>query len=89
MRDPKYVNLLDPKSGLFEPHPLNPLTKNKTKQNKTKQKTFLTHFVTESGPLADLGGGGASRHQHPWLRVCLYLHDFTTKRRKDNYLYTY
>ena len=44
--DPKKVDLLDPKSGLFEPHPLNPPTKN----------PFLAHFVAKVDLLADLGG---------------------------------
>ena len=40
VQDSSKVDLFEPKSGLFEPHPLNPPTK--------KKKTFLTHFVTES-----------------------------------------
>ena len=40
MRDHQNVDLLNPKSGLFEPYPLNPPTKT----------PFLAHFVTKSGP---------------------------------------
>ena len=54
MLDPQKVDLLDPKSGLFEPHPLNPPTKN----------PFLAHFVAESGPFGRFGGG-ASHPPHP------------------------
>ena len=35
-----------PKSGLFEPHPLNPHTKT----------PFLARFVAKSGPFARFGG---------------------------------
>ena len=45
-QNPKKVDLLDPKSGLFEPHPLNPPTKT----------PFLAHFVAKSGPLGRFGG---------------------------------
>ena len=40
VQDPPKVDLLDSKSGLFEPHPLNPLTK----------APFLVHFMAKSGP---------------------------------------
>ena len=46
LRDPQKVNLLDTKSGLFEPNPLNPPTKT----------PFLAHFVAKSGPLGRFGG---------------------------------
>ena len=47
VRDPPKVDLLDPKSGLFETHPLNP---------PTKKKTFLVHFVAKSGPYGRFRG---------------------------------
>ena len=43
---PQKVDLLDPKSGLFEPHLLNPPTKT----------PFLAHFVAKSGPLSRFRG---------------------------------
>ena len=46
VRNSPKVDLLDPKSGLFEPHPLNPPTK----------APFLAHFVATVDLLADLGG---------------------------------
>ena len=51
--DPQNVDLLNPKSGLFEPHPLNPLTKT----------PVLAHFVTKSGPFGRFGR--VSRTPHP------------------------
>ena len=54
---PKKVDLLDPKSGLVEPHPPYPLTKT----------SFLVHFVAKSGPFARFRGCVAP----PWLRACL------------------
>ena len=48
VQDPQKVGLLEPKSGLFEPHPLNPPTFTKT--------PFLAHFVAESGPFGRFGG---------------------------------
>ena len=45
-------DLLDPKGGLFEPHPppsLNPLTNTQ----------FFAHFVTKSGPFGRFGGGAS------------------------------
>ena len=50
--------LLDPKSGLFEPHPLNPPTKT----------SFLANFVTESGPFGRFGGVRRTPAP-PWLRA--------------------
>ena len=46
VQDSKKVDLLVPRSGLFEPHPLNPPTKT----------PFLAHFAAKSGPLGRLGG---------------------------------
>ena len=43
---PKEVDLLDAKSGLFEPPSYHPATKT----------SFLAHFVAKSGPFARLGG---------------------------------
>ena len=58
VRDPKKVDLLDPKSGLFEPHPLNPPTKT----------PFLAHFVAKSAPF---GRFWVMRRTPapPWLRA--------------------
>ena len=53
--NPPKVDLLDPKSGLVEPHPLNPPTKT----------PFLVHFVAKSGPFARFGGCIVP----PWLRA--------------------
>ena len=50
--EPPEVDLLDPKSGLFEPHPLNPPTKT----------PFLVHFVAKSGPFARFGGVECASH---------------------------
>ena len=46
VQNPQNVDLLDPKSGLFEPHPLNPLT----------NTLFFAHFVAKSGPFGKFGG---------------------------------
>ena len=54
--EPPKVVLLDPKSGLFEPHPLKPPTKN----------PFLAHSVDKSGPFGRFG----VVPQPPWLRAC-------------------
>ena len=40
------IDLLDQKSGLFEPHPLNPLT----------NTPFVAHFVAKGGPFGRLVG---------------------------------
>ena len=55
---PPKVDLLDPKSGLFEPHPLNLPTKTQ----------FLVHFVAKSGPF---GMFGVVRRT-PWLWACFF-----------------
>ena len=55
VRSPQNVDLLDPKSGLFELHPLNPLT----------NTPFSAHFVAKSGPFGKLGGVGASHPRIP------------------------
>ena len=52
---PQKLDLLDPKSGLFEPHPLNPTTK----------IPFLAHFLAKSGAFGRLGV-----RLTPWLRAC-------------------
>ena len=54
LRNPKYVDILDPKSGLFELHPLTLL-----------QTPIFAHFVAKSGAF---GMGGALHPPHPpWL----------------------
>ena len=57
VRNPPKVDLSDPKSGLFEPHPLNPPTKT----------SFWAHFVAQSGPFARFGGHPL---HPPWLQAC-------------------
>ena len=61
VRDPPKVDLLDPKSGLFEPHPLNPPTK----------PQFWPTLWLKVDLLADLGWCIAPPppHTHPWLRA--------------------
>ena len=53
LRNPKYVDILDPKSGLFELHPLTLL-----------QTPIFAHFVAKSGAFG-MGGGGALHPPHP------------------------
>ena len=59
VREPQKVDLLDQKSGLFEPHPLNRPTKN----------AFLAYFVTKSGPFGRWGGASHPRTPPPRLRA--------------------
>ena len=47
LRDPQKVDLLDQKSGLFEPHPPQPFYNTKT--------PFLAHFLAKSGSFGIFG----------------------------------
>ena len=53
LRNPKYVDILDPKSGLFELHPLTLL-----------QTPIFAHFVAKSGAFGR-GGGVRCTHRTP------------------------
>ena len=55
VRNPKYVDILDPKSGLFELHPLTLL-----------QTPIFAHFVAKSGAFG-MGGGCIAPTAPPWL----------------------
>ena len=71
--EPPTVDLLDPKSGLFNLTPLTPIQKSQ----------FLTHFVAKSGPFGRLGGRFVAPLHRPWLGA-LFSKKKKKKKKKKN-----